>query len=88
MQIELQRTPSPPPPPFHVDETLLAELETSFVDHTGNLSIEQLEQLRALCLGNVWKHRQEWDRDPLVKELFEVVKEFVEEVRIDFDEEE
>ena len=88
MQIELQRTPSPPPPPFHVDETLLAELETSFVDHTGNLSVEQLEQLRALCLGNVWKHRQEWDRDPLVKELFEVVKEFVEEVRIDFDEEE
>jgi hypothetical protein len=42
--------------------------------------VEQLEQLRATCLGCVWRRRKEWDRDALVGELKEVVKEFVDEV--------
>ncbi|KAI5120735.1 hypothetical protein M0805_006441 [Coniferiporia weirii] len=75
--------PPPPPPTFHVDETLLAELETRFVDRTAQLSVEQLEQLRAASLGCIWCHRQEWDRDACVGELFGVIEEFVEEAGIE-----
>ncbi|KAF8992931.1 hypothetical protein BDQ17DRAFT_1253402 [Cyathus striatus] len=78
--IVVERSPSPPLPDFHIDESLVEELQRNLRDSTGNLTIEQLEQLRATCLGNVWRHRKEWDRDELVRELLDVVKEFVEEV--------
>jgi len=53
------------------------------------LTIEYLEQLRATCLGMVWRHRQEWNRDELVNELMAYVKEFVCEVKeFDLDDEE
>ena len=87
MEVERQRTPTPPPPPFHIDEGLLVELETSFVNQTEKLNIEQLEQLRATSLGCIWRHRQEWDRDACVRELFGIIKEFVEEVSLDIDDE-
>ena len=55
------------------------------MDSTSGMSIEQLEQLRATCLGAIWRHRQDWDRDALVQELDEIVDEFVQEVRVDLD---
>ncbi|KAF7331024.1 AAA-domain-containing protein [Mycena venus] len=39
-----------------------------------------LEQLRATCLATVWRHRTEWDRNPAVRELQDLVKEFVDQV--------
>lgn len=75
-----EKTPSPPPPDFHVDETLLKQLEESFVQHTDHLNVEQLEQLRATSLNCIWKHRQEWDRDACVKELFTVITDFAQDV--------
>ncbi|KAG6859716.1 hypothetical protein C0993_003557, partial [Termitomyces sp. T159_Od127] len=74
----VERTPTPLPD-FHVDDTLLEELQHHLCDGTGALTIEELEQLRATCLGCVWRHRTEWDRDTLVKELLDVVKEFITE---------
>ncbi|THH05437.1 hypothetical protein EW145_g4792 [Phellinidium pouzarii] len=79
MEVEAPRPPSPPPPEFHVDEALLSQLETKFVGKTGQLNVEELEQLRAISLGCIWRHRQEWDRDACVRELFSVIDEFVEE---------
>lgn len=85
MDIEAQapapRSPSPPPPTFHVDDALLTSLEDAFVAQTDRLNIEQLEQLRATALNCIWRHRQEWDRDSCVEELFETIEEFVGEVR-------
>lgn len=75
----IERTPTPLPD-FHVDDTLVEELQRRLCDETGTLTIEELEQLRASCLGCVWRHRTEWDRDTLVKELLDVVKEFISEV--------
>ncbi|KAF8632421.1 hypothetical protein AX17_004862 [Amanita inopinata Kibby_2008] len=75
----IERIPTPLPD-FHVDEGLLADLRRHLALHTVRLTVEQLEQLRATCLGTVWRHRKEWDRDGLVRELLDVVKEFVEEV--------
>ncbi|KAF5336968.1 hypothetical protein D9611_002981 [Ephemerocybe angulata] len=77
----VERSPSPPLPDFHIDEDLLQELRDKLKDTTGSLSIEQLEQLRATCLGEVWRQRKEWDRDPLVKALLKSVDEFLEEVK-------
>ena len=75
----IERTPTPLPD-FHVDEGLLGELRRCLAEDTASLTVEQLEQLRATCLGNVWRHRKDWDRDGLVGELLGIVREFVEEV--------
>ena len=83
MVIEIERSPSPPLPDFHVDIGLVEDLRQTLRDSTGSLTIEQLEQLRATCLGNLWRHRSDWDRDDLVRELQGVVKIFVEEVTAD-----
>jgi len=75
----IERTPTPLPE-FHVDQSLVFKLKGDLRDTTASLTVEQLEQLRATCLGCIWRHRTEWDRDALVRELKEVVKEFVDEV--------
>lgn len=77
------RTPSPPLPDFHVDEALLSELEVRFIDKTERLNVEELEQLRATSLNCIWRHRQEWDRDACVRELFGITDGFVEEAEMD-----
>lgn len=85
----VERSPSPPLPDFHLNEDLLQELRAKLTEKTGSLTIEQLEQLRATCLGEVWSQRKEWDRDPLVEALLKSVDEFLEEVKEleDWDEE-
>lgn len=72
--------PTSPLPVFHVDELLLNRLRTRLRDETKFLNVEQLEQLRAMSLGCIWRHRQSWDRDKLIDELEGVLQEFIEEV--------
>lgn len=81
--MEIERSPTPPLPDFHLSEDLLGELKAYLRDETGSLNVEQLEQLRATCLGIVWRHRTEWDRDALLKELGAEARSFVEEVLLD-----
>ncbi|KAJ7476930.1 AAA-domain-containing protein [Mycena galericulata] len=81
--IIVERTPTPPLPDFHIDDALVAQLESSLCDLTSSLTIEQLEQLRATCLAAVWRHRTTWDRDPAVRELQELVKDFIDQVGAD-----
>ncbi|KAF8173780.1 hypothetical protein K438DRAFT_1849984 [Mycena galopus ATCC 62051] len=81
--IIVERTPTPPLPDFHLDEELVSQLETALCDLTASLNIEQLEQLRATCLATVWRHRTEWDRNPAVHELQDLVKELVDQVGVD-----
>ncbi|KAJ3781865.1 ATPase with bromodomain-containing protein [Lentinula aff. detonsa] len=75
----IERTPTPLPN-FHVSSLLLEQLHASLRASTSGLTVEELEQLRATCLGSVWRHRTEWDRDALVRELQDVVSDFVTEV--------
>ncbi|KAF7301025.1 AAA-domain-containing protein [Mycena indigotica] len=83
--IEVERTPTPPPPlpDFVIDDMLVSELEAALSDSTAGMSIEQLEQLRATCVGKVWHHRTEWDRTPAARELLQYVSEFVRDVKED-----
>ncbi|KZT23205.1 AAA-domain-containing protein [Neolentinus lepideus HHB14362 ss-1] len=78
--MDVARSISPVHPDFHVDEDFLASLKDDLVKDTGLLNIEQLEQLRASCLGCVWHHRFDWDRDALIKELKGVVEDFIDQV--------
>ncbi|PCH41735.1 AAA-domain-containing protein [Wolfiporia cocos MD-104 SS10] len=80
--METEREPTPLPE-FIVNETMLENLYYTLRDSTGSLNVEQLEQLRATCLGCVWRHRSDWDRTALMQELTQVVQEFVEEVSLD-----
>jgi len=75
----IERTPTPLPD-FHVDDKLVAELQRCLRDDTADLTIKEMEQLRATCLGNVWRHRTEWDGDALVKELLDVTRELLSEL--------
>jgi ATPase family AAA domain-containing protein 2 len=80
--MEIERTPTPLPD-FRVDEAQLSYLKEALCSQTQSLTIEELEQLRATCLGVVWQHRTEWDRGELMKQLVKIVQEFVEEVSLD-----
>ena len=88
MAVERPRTPTPPLPDFHVSSSLVDELRLVLKERTAELTIEELEQLRASCLGTVWRHRKEWDRDALVEQLIKDVKNFVAEVKQDNDSDE
>lgn len=73
---EPTRSPTPLPD-FHVDEGLLHNLQFQLKMETSQLTVEQLEQLRAMCLSSIWHHRTEWDRDRLVQELTDVLNTFL-----------
>ncbi|KAJ8522586.1 hypothetical protein ONZ45_g853 [Pleurotus djamor] len=78
--IIVERTPSPPLPDFTIDHAALSSFEQELCTKTTALNIEQLEQLRAMCLSCVWRHRMEWDRGSLINELSTLVQGFVEEI--------
>jgi len=80
--MEIERTPTPLPD-FYVDETELSGLKEVLCTRTNPLNVEELEQLRATCLGAVWRHRTEWNREKLIRELLNITNEFVEEVCVD-----
>lgn len=78
---EPTRSPTPLPD-FHVDEESLLNLQHQLKTRTSQLSVEQLEQLRAACLSSIWHHRTEWDRDPLVQALLDVLDAFLEDCSV------
>ena len=83
--MEIARTPTPLPD-FHIDERGVEELKDYLRVSTAELNIEELEQLRAVCLAAVWRHRTKWDRTGLIGELLSITKEFVREVLAEDDE--
>jgi hypothetical protein len=84
--IEIDREPTPLPE-FHFDQNALTRLGDDLRDTTDLFSVEQLEQLRASCLGCIWAHRSDWDRNNLILELGKVLSDFVDEVRVDHEDE-
>jgi hypothetical protein len=84
--IEVDREPTPLPD-FHFNQEGLTRLGDDLRDMTDLFSVEQLEQLRASCFGCVWTHRSDWDRDNLILELGKVLRDFVDEVRADQEDE-
>lgn len=73
--------PQEPFPVFHIDESRLQALGDHLVHSTSALKVEQLEQLRAICLNCIWTHRGDWDRDAMIGRMMEVVTDFVQQVQ-------
>ncbi|KAH7916660.1 AAA-domain-containing protein [Hygrophoropsis aurantiaca] len=82
--VEQARSPTPLPE-FHVDEDQLSSLQYDLQIKTAQLTVEQLEQLRASCLGCVWRHKSQWNRYDLVRELKDIVAEFLDDVALNAD---
>jgi hypothetical protein len=76
----MEATP-PPPPPFIVPSDAVDALRTFLVSGTDDLTVDQLEQLRAACFDIVWRGRSEWDRSAVIGELDELARDFVDEVK-------
>ncbi|QRW01325.1 AAA family ATPase [Ceratobasidium sp. AG-Ba] len=68
-------------PEFQLDESNLRSLEDQLVHSTDLLTVEQLEQLRALCLNVVWQHRGDWQRDTMLGQLAAVVTDYLQQVQ-------
>jgi len=81
---EMERSPTPLPD-FHIDEHLLSTLQNDLCSRTAQLTVELLEQLRATLLGCIWRHRTEWDRDELVRELKSTLEEFLDDFAAESD---
>jgi hypothetical protein len=79
MPMVVERSPTPLPD-FHVSSTLVDELRFVLKEQTAELTVEQLEQLRATSLGTVWQFRKEWDRDELVRKLLNDSKDFIHDI--------
>lgn len=69
----LEATP-PPPPPFVVPSDAVDALRILLVNGTDDLTVDQLEQLRAACFDIVWRGRSEWDRSAVIGELDELAQ--------------
>ncbi|GAA5866873.1 hypothetical protein JCM3774_004585 [Rhodotorula dairenensis] len=76
----MEATP-PPPPPFIVPTIEVEALRTFLVSGTDDLTVDQLEQLRAACFDVVWRGRAEWNRSGVIGELDELARDFVDEVK-------
>lgn len=75
------KTPTPEPvyPPLVVPEDDLEALSRALKHSTGQLNVEELEQLRASLLDRVWRARKEWDRTALLASMRDVVSKYVAE---------
>lgn len=73
--------PPTPPPPFILDEDQLLRLHKFMGDKTAGLTVEQLEMVDARCMDVVWRRRGTWNRELMLKELEEAVKEVLDDVQ-------
>lgn len=75
--------PSPPPAPlpdFVLPTEALQELGRFLVSQTGDLTVDELEQLRAACYDCIWRARKDWNKTALIKEIREIAEEYVYEL--------
>lgn len=72
-----RRSPSPIYPDFTFSPHRLGALQKFLDEDTASLTVEQLEELRAMCLNCVWKRRSDWDRTQMIDALTEDVKTYI-----------
>ena len=74
-------TPQPPTyPPFQIDNRALDQLRSRLLHQTSHFNVEQLEQLRAALFDAIWRRRTEWDRDGLIKDMQDALRDIGDEV--------
>ncbi|KAF9149586.1 hypothetical protein BG015_008620 [Linnemannia schmuckeri] len=82
-----EQTPTPPSV-LILDTSEVALLRQTLVDKTDNSTVEELDQLRAALYEDLWEHRLQWDKGPMLQDMNDTVesitslhKETAEDVR-------
>ncbi|KAF3915206.1 hypothetical protein ABW20_dc0107638 [Dactylellina cionopaga] len=73
-------TPEIPDPPLQLDEEELLAFHRLLVDISGGFTIEQLEQVNAAVMDLVWQFRGSWDRNEILREGKEIVREVQDDI--------
>lgn len=63
-------------PDFILNEYDFSTLRSRLEHDTAPLSVEQLEELRAMLLDRVWRRRADWDRSHMLKDMENAVTEY------------
>jgi hypothetical protein len=61
-----ESSPSPPPVLF-LDVSEVSCLRQALVDKTDTSTVEELDQLRAALYEDLWQHRLQWDKGPMLQ---------------------
>lgn len=72
--------PAEPLPDFILPEATLQDLGRFLVSHTGALTVDELEQLRAACYDCIWRARRNWDKSNVIDEIRELAEEYITEL--------
>lgn len=73
-------SPQPDYPPFILPEEDLQSLQAELEIATADLTVDQLEQLRATLFDKLWADRKEWDRSVTVIKMRQRLQEYIKEV--------
>ncbi|KAK6331606.1 hypothetical protein TWF718_002155 [Orbilia javanica] len=74
------RRPRTPDPPLQLDEDELKNFHEHLVTSSAGYTIEQLEQVNAAIMDLVWQYRADWDRNKILREAKDVVREVTEDI--------
>jgi ATPase family AAA domain-containing protein 2 len=69
-----------PPTAFVLDSNYIDKLHEEFAERTSGCSVEQLEQINAALMDEIWKTRDEWDRNVVGGKAQRVFNEVIEDV--------
>lgn len=76
-------TPLSHMPTVLLDEAAQAQLVDTLVQRTTDFTVDQLEQTRAGCYERILAHRSSWERDSLVRDLYDLAEKMRQAVLAD-----
>ncbi|KAI9776939.1 MAG: hypothetical protein M1839_009181 [Geoglossum umbratile] len=69
-----------PSPALVLDSNYIGRLHEEFAERTSGCSVEQLEQINAALMDEIWKSRNEWDRNIVGEKAQKVFNEVIDDV--------
>jgi hypothetical protein len=72
---------SEPQPQLILDDGLVTALHDKLVHSTSGCSLEQLEQINAALMDAIWKHRSDYNRNVVLKEVTEAFNVIIRDIQ-------
>ncbi|RYN39706.1 putative AAA domain-containing protein [Alternaria arborescens] len=69
-----------PKPQLILDDSLVTALHNKLVHSTSGCSLEQLEQINAALMDAIWKHRSDYNRNLVLKEVTEAFNVIIKDI--------
>ncbi|EFQ90217.1 hypothetical protein CFE70_008810 [Pyrenophora teres f. teres 0-1] len=70
-----------PKPQLIIDDGLVTDLHEKLVQSTSGCSLEQLEQINAALMDAIWKHRADYNRNVVLKEVTEAFNAIIKDIQ-------